>query len=128
MLHKVLITGLTLMLTACSTMQTVSINDLQRDLGAGDVRIGDRLEVTTYDNEKLTFDVTDIEADGLGGKFGFIAYDDIRRVAVRRPGTVDSDTAWWIGGLLGAVAIIALAASSDSVSVCTPSPCPQPNP
>lgn len=126
-MNKVWIGLLTLALCACSSMQTVSIRDLEGQDNPADIGRGDRVEVTTRDEEKFEFTVSEINALGLGGTFGFIPYERIRQVRVRRPGNPGDDLEWlWV--VLGAAAFVAIIANADSVSVCSPGPCPSPQP
>ena len=113
-------------LVACSSMQAVPVQDVQSQGENGTLQIGDRVELLTTDNEKLEFAVTDITTDGLGGKFGFVAYEDIRRLRIHRPGQTKGGNLSWLWGVLGAAALIALISSADSVSVCSGTPCPHP--
>ena len=71
-------------LAACSSMQTVSIQNLENQETPGEIQHGDRVEVITHDSEKLEFAVTDITSSGLSGKFGFIPFANIRRLRVKR--------------------------------------------
>lgn len=126
-MKKLWIGFMTLTLCACSSMQTVSVRDLQGQDNPADIGRGDRVEVTTRDDEKFEFTVSEINALGLGGSFGFIPYERIRQVRVRRPGNAGDDLEWlWVA--LGAVAFVAIIANADSVSVCSPGPCPSPQP
>jgi hypothetical protein len=111
------------LLAACSSMQPVRISDIESGRAADEIQIGDRVEVISRDGEKFEFAVTEINEIGLGGKFGFIPFQNMRRLSVRRPGTDGSDLTW-LWGILGAAVIIAVIASADSVSVCSPGPCP----
>lgn len=111
------------MLAACSSMQAVSVHDLAEQSTPAEIRAGDRVEVITHSSEKFEFNVTEIDDQGLGGEFGFIAYDDMRRLRVNRPGG-SPEVPGWLWGALGVAAAIALIANADSVSVCSPSPCP----
>lgn len=111
-------------LAACSSMQAVPISDVQAGGDDSPIFPGDRVEVITRDNEKLEFPVTDITDDGISGQFGFIRYDDIRTLSVRRPGDDDGEATKWILGALAAAAVVALVAASDSVTVCSGTPCP----
>ena len=113
------------MLAACSSMKPVSVNDLAEQSTPAEIRAGDRVEVITHSSEKFEFNVTQIDARGLSGEFGFIAYDDVRRLRVERPGG-SPEVPGWLWGALGVAAAIALIANADSVSVCSPSPCPPP--
>ena len=109
-------------------MQTIAVQDLQKDPEKISLHIGDRVELFTYNNEKLDFSVTDITDEGLAGKFGFIPYQDIRRLRVHRPGHHEAGNMTWLWGILGIAALAALVASADSVTVCSGAPCPQPEP
>lgn len=111
-------------LAACSSLQTVAIRDVRPNTENSPVQVGDRVEVETRENEKLDFVVTDITDDGLAGQFGFVRFDDIRRLSVHRPGEADDDTITWILGAVGVAALIALVVSADSVTACSGTPCP----
>ena len=126
LIRHALLSLLVLHLAACSSMQSVSVQDVQRQDENSPVHIGDKVEVITKDSEKMTFVVTDITDSGIAGKFGFIPYDNIRRLMVNVPGTSENRSYTWLWGILGVAALIALAASSDSVSVCSLPPCPRP--
>ena len=115
---------LLLNLSACSSMQTVSIQNLEDPAIPSEIQHGDRVEVITQDSEKMEFAVTDITTEGIGGKFGFIPFDNIRRLRVQRPTGGSGQSATWIWGVIGAAALIALIASADSVSICSGSACP----
>ncbi len=125
-MRRFLLALLVVHLSACSSMQTVAIRDVQPNTEDSPVQVGDRVEVDTRDNEELEFVVTDITDDGLAGQFGFVRYDDIRRLSVHRPGSGDGDTLNWILGAVAVVALIALVGSADSVSACSGTPCPTP--
>lgn len=125
-IRHILLSILVFHLSACSSMQSVSVQDVQRQDENSPVQIGDKVEVITMDSEKMTFVVTDITDKGIGGKFGFIPFENIRRLMVNVPGSSDSRSYAWLWGILGVAALFALAASSDSVSVCSLPPCPRP--
>jgi len=110
-------------LAACSSMQPVRLHDLDSSGTPAGVHTGDRVEVVTRDKEKFEFTVEQINAVGLGGKFGFIPYEKMRSLKVHRPATGEPDLTW-LWAVLGLAAAIALIASADSVSVCSPGPCP----
>lgn len=107
-------------------MQPLRVSDLQGNEAPAELREGDRVEVITTASEKFEFNVAEINAVGLGGQFGFIPYERMRSLAVRRPGNDFGDAGYWIGLLLGTALVIAVIANADSVSVCSPGPCPQP--
>ena len=115
---------LLLNLSACSSMQTVSIQNLEDPAIPSEIQHGDRVEVITRDSEKMEFAVTDITTEGIGGKFGFIPFENIRRLRVQRSTGGSGQSATWIWGVIGAAALIALIASADSVSICSGSACP----
>jgi len=114
---------LTALVAACSSMQPVSVQDLQGREAPPEIRMGDRVEVITRDDEKFEFAVTEISALGLGGKFGFIPYERMRRLRVRQSGG-DGQDLTWLWALLGVAAAVAVISAADSVSVCSPGPCP----
>ena len=123
-MKQLILALLLLNLGACSSMQTVSIQDLENPDIPSEIQHGDRVEVVTRDSEKMEFSVTDITTEGIGGKFGFISFDNIRRLRVQQPGSSGGNSANWIWGILGAAALVALIASADSVSICSGTPCP----
>jgi hypothetical protein len=123
-MKQLILALLLLNLTACSSMQTVSIQNLENPDIPSEIQHGDRVEVVTRDSEKVEFSVTDITTEGIGGKFGFIPFENIRRLRVQRPGSSGGNSATWIWGIIGAAALVALIASADSVSVCSGTPCP----
>jgi hypothetical protein len=112
------------LLAACSSMQPVSVHDLADAEAPAEIVIGDRVEVITKDSEKFEFTVSEINAVGLGGKFGFIPYEKMRQLRVRRPGSESDAGLEWLWAVLGAAVVVAVIASADSVSVCSPGPCP----
>jgi len=124
----VLLALLVLNLAACSSMQPVRVSNLKGNPAPAEVREGDRVEVITRDGEKFEFSVTELNESGLGGQFGFVPYQQMRSLSVRRPGSDFGDSSYWIGILLGAALFVAIIANADSVSVCSPGPCPNPEP
>ena len=125
-MREVVLSLLLMHLAACSSMQTIPVQDLRARGESSSLQIGDRVELVTTHSEKLDFAVTDITGEGLAGKFGFIPYHDIRRLRVHRPGTHEGETAGWLWGALGIAALVALIVSADSVTICSGAPCPQP--
>jgi len=117
---------LTLVLAACSSMQPVRIGDLEGLAAPEQIAIGDRVEVTTRDSEKFEFAVSEINESGLGGKFGFIPYSNMRRLRVQRPGGEAGDLTW-LWAIVGLAAAVVLISNADSVTVCSPGPCPPPS-
>jgi len=126
-MRNIVLSMLLVHLTACSGMQSIPVGDLRKQGEGTLLQIGDRVELTTKNNEKLDFAVTDITPDGLAGKFGFVSYDDIRRIRVHRPGTHEGQNLAWLWGVLGVAALIGLVSAADSVTVCSNTPCPPPN-
>ncbi|MGH8035394.1 MAG: hypothetical protein ACREO9_09225, partial [Lysobacterales bacterium] len=129
-MRQFLLALLILHLAACSSMQTVNVQDVQRQGDQGEIQPGDRVEIVTRNKETLDFAVTDITTEGIGGKFGFSPYDNIWTLKVSRPGSADDESYAWAWALLGAAALAAIIVSADSSSVCISSgiPCPHPNP
>ena len=115
-------------LAACSSMQTVSIESAMTYSPPPGVDYGSRVEVRTFDQRTAEFRVTEITAEGLGGKQGFYAYEDMQSLRVDRPGDSGGEAIGWIVGAIGIAALIALIANADEVRVCSPSPCPGSNP
>lgn len=115
---------LVILLAGCSSMQSVRVSDVRGNEAPAEIREGDRVEVTTRVGEKFEFSVTEINALGLGGKFGFIPYEKMRTLRVRRPGSATDGGLEWLWAVLGAAAVVALIASADSVSACSGTPCP----
>lgn len=118
---------LVLHLVACSSMQPVSVHNLRDHGTPAEIGVGDRVEVITHAGEKFEFTVAEIDSLGLGGQFGFISFDQMRRLQVRRPGRSAEDLTW-LWAVLGVAAAALLIANVDSVTACSPGPCPSPNP
>ena len=123
-MKQLILALLLLNLTACSSMQAVSIQDLENPDIPSEIQHGDRVEVITNDSEKLEFAVTDITTEGIGGRFGFIPFENIRRLRVQGSAQAADGGATWIWGVLGAAALVALIVSADSVYICSGTPCP----
>jgi len=114
-------------LAACSTMQTVKVEDAMRYDSVPGLDHGSLVEVRTLDNRSAKFRVTEMTPEGLGGSQGFYRYEDMKSLKVENPSANSSDTTWmWVLGVLGVAALVALFANADSVSICSGSPCPQP--
>ena len=122
--NRYLLGLLVLNLAACSTLQPVSIESAMQYSPPRGIDYGSLVEVKTLDKQTVKFRVTEITKDGLGGKPGFFRYEDMQNLRVDNPGKSKSDTANYILGALGFIALIALIANADSVAVCSPGPCP----
>jgi hypothetical protein len=123
-MNRALLLILVLLLAGCSSMQPVSVHDLADAEAPAEIVLGDRVEVITKDSEKFEFTVSEINAVGLGGKFGFIPYERMRKLSVRRPDSDSEADLEWLWAILGAAVVIVVFANADSVSVCSPGPCP----
>lgn len=123
-MKRLLVAFLVILLAGCSSMQPVSVHDLADAEAPAEIVVGDRVEVITKDSEKFEFTVSEINAVGLGGKFGFIPYERMRQLSVRRPGSGSDAGLEWLWAVLGAAIVVAVIANADSVSVCSPGPCP----
>lgn len=113
-------------LAACSTMQTVSVEDAMRTSHPRGIDYGSLVKVKMLDNRTLKFRVTEISPEGLGDSEGFYRYENMKSLYVETPAANSRDTTLnVILGALGIAALIALIANADSVSVCSSPPCPQ---
>jgi len=117
---------LIVLLAACSSMQPIRISDLEGVAAPEQIGIGDRVEVTTRDREKFEFTVSELNESGLGGKFGFIPYSNMRKLRVRQPD--DAGDLTWLWAILGVAVAAVLISNADSVTVCSPGPCPTATP
>jgi hypothetical protein len=126
-LKRYLLSLLLLNLAACSSMQTVNVENAMQNSTARGIDYGSLVEVETLDKRTVKFRVTDITAEGLGGKQGFYRYEEMKSLRVENPVAKNNDnTLTYILGALGVIALVALVASADSVAICSPSPCPEP--
>jgi hypothetical protein len=112
-------------LTACASMQTVSIESAMQYSPPRGVDYGSLVEVKTLDKHTANFRVTEIGDDGIGGSAGFYRFEDMKSLRVENKAKKSGDTWGIILGALGMIALIAVVANADSVAICTPSPCPQ---
>lgn len=115
-------------LAACSSMQTVNIENAMAYSPPRGLDYGSLVEVRTLDGQRAKFRVTDIAPEGLGGKPGFFAYEDMESLKVEDPSGGQGEWTGILIGILGLAAVIALIDNADSVSVCSPGPCPAPDP
>lgn len=117
---------LLLNLSACSSMQTVDLQRAVQTSNARGVEYGRLVEVKTLDKRTVKFRVTEIGQTGIGSEDEFFRFVDMKSLKVDNPNSTSSEETWtYVLGVIGAVALIALAISSDSVRVCSPSPCPE---
>jgi hypothetical protein len=110
-------------LSACASMQSVDVGSAMRDAPPPGVDIGSLVEVVTLDDRKMKFRITDISRQGLNGKYGFVAYEDMARLRVESMAARDGKAAGYVLGVLGFVALAALIDSADSVRICSSPPC-----
>jgi hypothetical protein len=113
-------------LTACSTLQSVSVENAMKNSPPRGVDYGSLVVVKTLDKETAKFRVTVINAEGLGGNRKFYRYENMASLKVESPKNKSGDAWMIIGGILGAAALIFLVANADSVTVCSPTPCDRP--
>jgi hypothetical protein len=112
-------------LAACSTMQTVNVENAIKYSAARGVDYGSLVEVKTLDHRTSKFRVTEMNEDGIGGNSGFFRFEDMKSLRVENPEAKSNGDAWtYILGALGIAALVVLIANADSVKVCSPSPCP----
>jgi hypothetical protein len=111
-------------LAACSSMQTVNVEQAMQNPSPRGIDYGSLVEIRTLDKRSAKFRVTDITEEGLGGSKGFYRYEDMKSLRVENKNSNNKDdTLAWVLGILGVAALVALVASSDSVAVCAPAPC-----
>jgi hypothetical protein len=120
---KLFLVVLVTQLAACASMQTVDVGRAMRDAPPRGVAIGSLVEVRTLDGRHLEFRVTEVAPQGLGGKFGLVAWEDMERLRVEAPRRDRGNVASYILGALGVVAFIALIDSADTVRICSTPPC-----
>lgn len=116
-------------LAACSSMQTVDVENAMQSAKARGVDYGSLVEVKTLDKKTAKFRVTDFTEEGIGGSQGFYRYEDMKSLRVENLSAQSKNkdtTLAWILGVLGVAALVALVASSDNVAVCAPAPCQVP--
>lgn len=123
LLARLLLASLLLHLAACSTMQAVSIESAMRYSPPPGVDYGSLVEIVTLDRQTVRFRVTDITPEGLGGKPGFFAYEDMQTLKVDQASESSGNAVGWIVGAIGIAALIALIANADDVRVCSQPPC-----
>jgi hypothetical protein len=115
-------------LAACSTVQTVSIEQAMQNSPPPGIDYGSLVEIETLDKKSYSFRVTEIGNDGLGGSRGYVRYADMKSLRLENPARPEgsSNAGAVILGILGVIGMVALISSADHVSVCAPAPCPQP--
>ena len=113
-------------LTACSTLQSVSVENAMKNSPPRGVDYGSLVVVKTLDKQTAKFRVTVINVDGLGGNRKFYRYENMASLKVESPKNESGDVWMIIGGIHGAAALIFLVANADSVAVCSPAPCDRP--
>ena len=121
-----LLSLLVLNMAACSSMQTVSIENAMRNRPPSGIDFGSLVEVNTLDKKTVKFRVTEIGDTGLGGKPGFYHYEDMQSLRIEKAPQSNDKVLAYVLGTLGIIALVALIANADSVAVCAPSPCPIP--
>ena len=125
-IHRYLLALLLFNLTACASMQTVSIENAMVHSPPRGIDYGSLVKVRTLDKEEARFRVTDITSEGLGGNAGFYKYEDMESLKVENE---QSQVNWGavLGGILAVAAVFLLIDSADSVTVCSGTPCPSPD-
>lgn len=115
-------------LAACSTMQTVSVEDAMQHSPPRGVDYGSLVVVRSLHGDKTRFRVTEITDEGLGGDPGFFAYEDMESLKVDRGEYRQVNWGMVMGGILAVAAFVFLIDNADEVRVCSGTPCPDPNP
>jgi hypothetical protein len=70
-------------LTACTSLQAVSVPSGETPPSLPDVKVGDKVVITTKAGQKKTFAVAAVEADALVGEGIRIAYADMATLGVK---------------------------------------------
>ena len=115
-------------LAACSSMQTVKVEDAMKSSPPRGVDYGSMVVIKTLDKHTAKFRVTDINADGLGGASGFYRYENMSSLKVenlQQQQNKKNNATSYILAAIGVAALVFLVANADSVKVCSPSPCPE---
>jgi hypothetical protein len=110
-------------LSSCASMQAVDVQDAMRYPPPPGIDIGSLVEVETLDERELRFRVTGMTDQGLDGKYGFIAWENMARLRVDPGESHEGKAAGYLLGALGIIALLALIGSADSVSICSHPPC-----
>ena len=124
----ILLALLLIHISACASMQTVSIESAMQYSPPRGVDYGSLVVVKTLDKREAKFRVTEITDEGLGGQPGFFAYEEMESLKVDRSEQQSVEWGTVIGAILGIAALVFLIDNSDSVRVCSGTPCPEPNP
>ena len=72
-----------LLLTSCTTLQTVPVPSGASPPSLPEVKVGDDVVITTKDMKKKKFTVTAVEADALVGEGVRVAYADMQSLGVK---------------------------------------------
>lgn len=115
-------------LAACSSYQTVNIERAMNQPAPSGVDFGSLVKVTPLKGRTVSFRVTELTPEGLGGGGAFYRYEDMKTLKVDKPGSNDGQALSVVLGILAVGALVALIANADSVRVCSPSPCETPSP
>jgi hypothetical protein len=124
-LARSLLSLMLLNLAACTAMQPVNLENTIQTSHARGVDYGSLVKVRTLDRRTVTFRVTDITADGIGGNQGFYRFADMKSLKVESASS-NGDAWGYVLGALGIIALVAIVANADNVAICSPSPCPEP--
>lgn len=111
-------------LAACSSMQTVNVDDAMKYDSARGVDYGSLVHVKTLDGDSVKFRVTEMTPDGLGNSTSFYRFENMKSLKVESQSDNNDNTLAWVLGILGVAALVALIANADSVAVCANTPCP----
>lgn len=108
-------------LSACSSMRPVGVESAMRGAATSEIDYGSLVDGRRLDGERFRFRVTEMTAEGIGGAPGFVRYEDMATLRVQAQS--EAKALGWVVGVLGVVALLALAGSADEVRVCNPGPC-----
>ena len=98
---------LTTFSVGCTTMRSLPATDTQSL--ASQIMVGDKISIVRNDLTDITFNVSIVSDEGIGGEGVFIAYSDIQQVQVQQFSTGKT-----LGLVAAAIAVLALALASSA--------------
>ena len=103
-----LVTTSIFLATGCTSLQSVPVKRAAQGIERPDVKVGEKVVVTTNDGKKHEFKVTAVENDALAGANERVAYTDIAAIDAQR-GSAGGNRTALIVGIAVAVGLLAAA-------------------